>query len=188
LPITLKSFDAQLKGDVVLLNWVTYTEINNAYFTIERSADGIHYDSIGFEEGAGYSAVMLSYQQTDYRPLYGVSYYRLKQTDFDGRSSHSKVVRIENTNVKGSSMVVYPNPTRLSEKLAVRVHADQVTGIYLVISHVSGRTIFADYVTLNEDMEVDLYKLNTGYALERGVYFVSVSSGSFKETQKLIIH
>ncbi|MFD1003583.1 T9SS type A sorting domain-containing protein [Ohtaekwangia kribbensis] len=188
LPITLKSFDAKLKGDVVLLNWVTYTEINNAYFTIERSADGIHYDSIGFEEGAGYSAAVLSYQQTDYRPLYGVSYYRLKQTDFDGRYSHSNVVRIENTNSKGSSMVVYPNPSQLSGKLMVRVNADQVTGIYMVITHVSGRTIFSDYVTLNEDLEIDLYNLDSGYALERGVYFVSITSGGLKETQKLIIH
>ena len=85
-------------------------------------------------------------------------------------------------------MVVYPNPSRLSEKLAVRIHTDQVTGIYLVITHVSGRTIFADYITLNENLEVDLYTLDTGYTLERGVYFVSITSAGFKETQKLIIH
>ena len=187
LPITLKSFEAVLNDAVVELDWTTYTEINNAFFTIERSADGIHFDSISSVEGAGNSNMMVTYQEIDYHPLKGVSYYRLKQTDYDLRYSYSKVVRIVNSNKSGPSMVIYPNPAKLSDKLLVRIKNGEEQQAYIVISDVSGRMHFADYAALNENAEVDLYTLKMTYRLERGVYLISVISGTFRTIEKVVI-
>ncbi|NQX98097.1 MAG: hypothetical protein HRT73_09495, partial [Flavobacteriales bacterium] len=85
LPITLLSFEATANEDKVDLKWSTSTEINNGFFTIERSADAKNWEEIVTTNGAGNSNQTIEYFETDYEPLEGVSYYRLKQTDFNGQ-------------------------------------------------------------------------------------------------------
>ncbi|MGB3616831.1 MAG: LamG domain-containing protein, partial [Catalinimonas sp.] len=84
LPIELTDFSAEVSGDAVVLTWETATEINNAYFTVERSTDGQHFEAVGQVTGAGNSGQSLSYTWQDVAPPAGRLYYRLKQTDFDG--------------------------------------------------------------------------------------------------------
>ena len=85
LPIELLSFTPQIKPDRIDLLWTTGSEINNDYFTIERSLDLYGWDILGFVQGAGNSSVPLNYIFSDMQPLDGLAYYRLKQTDFDGK-------------------------------------------------------------------------------------------------------
>jgi hypothetical protein len=85
LPIELLSFTPSIKPDRIELNWTTGSEINNDYFTLERSRDLYGWEVLGFVEGAGNSSTPLSYSFSDLRPLDGLAYYRLKQTDFDGK-------------------------------------------------------------------------------------------------------
>ena len=95
LPVELISFTASLEGSNAILNWITASEINSDYFEIERSLDGINFESISMIDGAGNSNHQLSYSDIDYNvDLLGVSvfYYRLKQTDFDGSYSYSQIV------------------------------------------------------------------------------------------------
>jgi hypothetical protein len=84
LPIDLLSFVSVIKPDRIFLNWTTGSEINNDYFTLERSRDLYGWEVLGFVEGAGNSSVPIDYSFSDLRPLDGLAYYRLKQTDFDG--------------------------------------------------------------------------------------------------------
>lgn len=91
LPIELLSFNASPKGQVVETHWVTSTEINNEYFTVERSIDAQHFTKVGRVQGAGNSTSKLSYSFIDDAPYSGVSYYRLKQTDFDGATTYSDI-------------------------------------------------------------------------------------------------
>jgi len=95
LPIELLSFDARLRGKVVDLSWVTHSETNNDFFSIERSADGLRFESIGQEKGAGTSREARQYEFTDAQPMSGINYYRLKQTDFDGQYTYSHVLSIQ---------------------------------------------------------------------------------------------
>jgi hypothetical protein len=88
LPIDLLSFTSEVLSDRVVLNWTTGTEINNDFFTLERSRDLYGWDILGFVPGAGNSSVPLSYSFSDLRPLDGLAYYRLKQTDFDGKHKY----------------------------------------------------------------------------------------------------
>lgn len=110
LPINLISFDANLIKNDVWINWKTQTEINNDYFTIERSQDINSWESVKELPGAGNSSTNKSYATIDQNPLTGISYYRLKQTDFNGDYSYSDI-RTVTLNSK-SEINIYPNPVR----------------------------------------------------------------------------
>ena len=109
IPITLLSFTAEVEDGHVKLDWVTTAEINNDYFDVEHSIDGINFTSISRIKGAGNSIQTLSYSTTHHTPLKGVSYYRLKQTDYDGKTSYSskETVEFETNEV---IFDIYPNP------------------------------------------------------------------------------
>ena len=109
LPIELMSFDASLNDGTVALNWITATETNNDYFTIERSDNVNTFESIATIDGMGTSNIVNSYKYIDRSPNLGANYYRLKQTDFDGKFTYSKTVYINNK--YGGEIKIYPNPT-----------------------------------------------------------------------------
>jgi hypothetical protein len=131
LPIELLSFTAHAAGDAVRLDWITATEINNRYFTVERSSDGRNFTPIGTVEGSGNTSQQHAYGFTDRQPLSGVSYYRLRQTDFDGKNTLSEVRSVDRSKRIESGFVLSPNPTagisllslagELREKITVSV-------------------------------------------------------------------
>lgn len=100
LPVELTEFSAQLIKHQVHLTWQTATEINNDYFEVERSIDGFEWETIDRIKGAGNSTVILNYTTLDRHPKTGVSYYRLKQTDYDGTFAYSHIESINNENLK----------------------------------------------------------------------------------------
>ena len=87
LPVELISFTAKSViedgKNMVVLNWTTLSETNNDYYTIERSSDGMHFEELSRVQGAGTTTDISTYYAADENPFMGVSYYRLKQTDFD---------------------------------------------------------------------------------------------------------
>jgi len=140
LPITLLSFDAVYSPDqnIVNLSWATASEINNKFFTVERSIDGINYTDIVNVNGAGNSTQILYYKAIDPNPVTGIDYYRLKQTDFDGNYTYSDVVPV--TITAKQSLVVYPNPVR--SNLVINYTATSTGPLFLkVIEAGSGRII-----------------------------------------------
>lgn len=109
LPIELLSFDASANLNKVDLTWATASEKNNDFFTIERTIDGIDFEEIARIAGQGNSSIKNEYAFTDVRPKNGVSYYRLKQTDYNGESEYFEV---KSVNIQKGDFVsnVYPNP------------------------------------------------------------------------------
>jgi len=93
LPIELLDFTASCKNQKNLLNWSTTSETNNDYFTVEKSADALNWFVLSTKQGAGNSNSLTSYSEIDNEPYNGNNYYRLKQTDFDGKYSYSDVVK-----------------------------------------------------------------------------------------------
>lgn len=94
LPIELLFFDAQITAHAVLLEWETASESNNHFFTIERSKYGDFFYPLLVIEGQGNSRVNQTYSYLDTEPYSGLSYYRLKQTDFNGDYSYSAIVEV----------------------------------------------------------------------------------------------
>jgi len=118
LPIELLSFRAIPVSLRVDLSWATATEINNAYFTVERSMDTEVWEAVATLTGAGNSQSLLNYYTVDNSPLPRTSYYRLRQTDFDGATTLSDIVPVHFEGEVGT-LNVFPNPAQ-----------DQVTVIY----------------------------------------------------------
>jgi len=95
MPIHLSSFNGFANGDVVLLNWTTDSEINNAFFKLKRSANGVIWETISEISAAGNSNRSVSYTIEDYEPKAGTNYYRLKQVDFDGKFTISEAIDVD---------------------------------------------------------------------------------------------
>lgn len=107
LPVELTTFTGVSDGNVNHLNWTTASETNCDNFEIEHSADGIHFENIGSEQGSGNSTTTITYSFDDENPFTGTTYYRLKQTDFDGSYEYSTIISISNMNYTVSAVDVY---------------------------------------------------------------------------------
>lgn len=111
LPVELLSFDASSGNNKsVDLTWETASEEDNDYFSLEKSTDGREWKTFAEVNGAGNSIETLSYSYTDEEPYEGISYYRLKQTDYDGQYEYSNIETVNRLGVK-QGIKVYPNPT-----------------------------------------------------------------------------
>jgi hypothetical protein len=115
LPITLTGFSAEaIQNKSVLLKWSTASEINNDYFTIERSKDGAEFSALLQQDGTGNSTALHFYSAEDDEPFSGISWYRLKQIDYDGRSQTFNPVRVLLQPQYSTDICIYPNPFRES--------------------------------------------------------------------------
>jgi hypothetical protein len=134
LPVDMLYSNAETVNGNVVITWTTASEINNDFFTIERSNDLINWNAIGTVSGAGNSKTETEYEYTDFTTLSGTTYYRIVQTDFDGTSetfdamsvngndAKVKNIEIENTIHTGNSMNVRFT-TESTEPVNVKVYS-----------------------------------------------------------------
>lgn len=153
LPIELLNFNASpINNEIVQLQWQTASENNNDYFTIERSKNGTTWEELALVDGAGNSSSLLSYSTSDTRPYIGISYYRLKQTDFDGQFEYSEIRSINIERLENSQIEMYPNPfknqitilansTELAEITIYNALGQDVTLLALKIEQFSGKLV-----------------------------------------------
>lgn len=114
LPIELLYFEGEMVGEDNLLTWATASEKNNDFFTLERSRNGIDFEVLVVVPGAGTSTTTLNYDRFDYDPFNGISYYRLKQTDFDGQYTYSQTIALSRTMEEAMLSELFPNPANNS--------------------------------------------------------------------------
>lgn len=107
LPIELQNFYATVEKNFVMLHWVTSSETNNNYFTIEKSLDSQHFDELAYVDGSGNSNSPNEYNYTD-NELSLNAYYRLKQTDFNGKYSYSEIIQVK-SKVENTTNVAITN-------------------------------------------------------------------------------
>ena len=175
LPIELFKFDTELiNHEKVKLTWLTATEINNDYFTIERSSDGNNWDELSIVNGAGNSSQIIQYQEWDLRPLYGVSYYRLKQTDFDGELTYSSI-KVVNNNVL-SDIKLFPNPATV--RLTVEFDGDLETEFFVTNS--MGQRVTSIIVVSGDKAYVDVSQF------PEGMYMLTVYRDGMVQHEKFV--
>lgn len=188
VPVELSSFSASVSGQKVELNWITATEVNNDRFEIERSSDLVSFEQISTLKGAGTSTSPLSYSFTDEKPLAGVSYYRLKQVDFDGTFSYSDVVNADVTINSYQLSQNYPNPFgngSQSNSTSINYTLPERTSVKLGVYSITGELI--EYI-VDEIQEAGVYSVNySSTKLPAGVYFYTITAGNFRETAKMTI-
>ena len=169
LPIELLSFNAVLEKDnTVLCKWATATEINNDYFTIEHSKDAIVWETVLTVKGAGNSREKIEYIEHDYHPYSGISYYRMKQTDFDGKYSYSQIESINTTASDFNLTTIYPNP---AENYII-VQNNKVEIITIKIIDAIGRNISATINYIEKGANYSKLDISN---LDSGVYYLIVN-------------
>lgn len=120
LPVTLSSFTATLLNDKeVRLDWTTHSELNNDYFSVERSSDGSTWQEIGQVEAREPQAAVNNYTFTDDAPAGGKNYYRLRQFDLNGSFSLSGIQAVDL--IGENKLLAYPNPANGWFEVAVDI-------------------------------------------------------------------
>jgi hypothetical protein len=176
LPIELLSFSAEPEISAVALNWTTASETNNDFFSIERSAQGKDWEVIGTVNGAGNSSTKIDYTYIDDTPLPGKSYYRLKQTDFDGAYDYSKVAHVVYEGSTEDDIQLYPNPASGNLNVIFKKKDTEWKIINLLGQDVSSNVITLEQSPFELKMNIDL--------LEPGIYFIVTDSGPIKFLKK----
>lgn len=167
LPVEFGDFTLTKFGKAVRLDWTTFAELNNDYFTIQRSSDGSIFEDIGEVVATGFSTVRNDYTFTDNFPAGGLQYYRVKQTDFDGKIGFSDVRAIRfNEGDKDRGATVSHEQ--------IRVYGWEEP--FVVFVYNSGGVL----ITCLPDQKGDI-ELNLDF-LSRGVYFLVVQNHLYYDT------
>ncbi|KOY85678.1 hypothetical protein AD998_05495 [bacterium 336/3] len=173
LPIELLNFEATYKNDEVHTEWQTASEINNHFFTVEKSNDGKSFSAIGVVNGVGNSSTIKKYTFIDKEPFQGISYYRLKQTDFDGNSKYAKIVSINNLEDNKNDIKIYPNPSK-------GVFYIENLNQEITIFNALGQKILNLKISQNSS-KIDLTEQSTG------VYFIEYKLNNKIQYKKIVI-
>jgi len=170
LPVTLLSFKGEKLEKSSLLKWETKTEINNDYYQLEKSNDGINYSYLAQVSGAGNSNIELEYSYIDENPYNGDNYYRLKQVDFDGTFKYySPIVINFNTLGVDEDINLYPNPVVNNQNLIISYNSINNNSIIKIID-IKGSEINVNY-TITED-KISISTTN----LDKGTYFAILNT------------
>lgn len=175
LPIELLNFSATCRNREVLLGWTTSSEINNDFFSIEKSNDGSFWYVVATIQGAGNSNLILNYSYYDSEISESTTYYRLKQTDFDGAFNYSQPIAVncKAVQVKGdfSNLIIYSGAT--NPGILISFNGVQGEPYYVALIDQLGRKLFTkQYITASENEKIIIP--TAGYAL--GIYHVVLNN------------
>ncbi len=185
LPIELLSFAAAAIDAHVQLNWATASETNNDYFNVERSADAINFTSISKINGAGNSTQILNYSAVDNAPLNGISYYRLKQNDYNGEFTYSQIEVVYFNNIL-QEVEIYPNPAKNSDVTLEFNGYQDSENIIIDIFNSQGKKIYQSEL---KGFEASQIKLPVEEIFKNsGLYLVYIKTESNIIIKKLVIY
>lgn len=187
LPIELLDFSARLNYTrAVELNWSTTVEINNNFFTIQRSKDLKEIEDIEFVPGSGNSSKLLNYHLEDNPPYTGDIYYRIKQTDFDGMTNCTNWNRVhvhEIINQKTFAIQkAYPNP--FTDEFNVEYTIDKDVDVTMQLINESGGIVFSKIVHAYEGL--NSYSYSDRNSIHSGIYYFKLNYEGNSTAIKLV--
>ncbi len=158
--------------------WSTASQENNDYFTIERSIDTKDWVELTIVDGAGTINQLLNYTSIEENPELGINYYRLKQTDYNGDFTYSKIIAITNNSNYKNSVYLYPNP--IKDILSVVTTSSAIENIAIINS--SGAIVRTEYFS-EESVSVNV-DLST---FPSGSYLINIVGKSFNTSNKIVL-
>jgi hypothetical protein len=180
LPVVLVGFKAVKDNDKVKINWQTASEINNDYFVVESSVNGADFEPIARIQGAGNSNTVISYEYNDIRNITDIVYYRLKQVDFDGRISYSKIISVD-IDASGINL----NKVYITGGNIVIDFAGSNSSNYKIeVVSVEGKIIHSCDLQKSESQSV--YKIRMDKIL-KGVYFIRITNGKSSIVKRMTV-
>lgn len=184
LPVELLSFTGQATDNSVMLKWSTASEVNNSYFSVERSNDGLNFKEITVVQGAGTTNSLKNYSFEDKYPIKGRLYYRLKQVDFNGQFDYSPVVSVQvDIDQRPFSMSLFPNPALPSEVVMLKIKHYELNGstAFIKIVNQMGLEVWSSEKSIQKGEPIQLP------SLPRGTYLVHVFTNQQKLIGKLMV-
>jgi hypothetical protein len=183
IPVELSSFDVEQRGNAALIKWTTATELNNKGFEIQKN-NSDKWVTIGFVEGKGTTTERATYTFTDRNPGNGITDYRLKQIDFNGKFQYSKVVElnVENIPLNFELRQNYPNPFNPITTIQYQLPVDYK--VTLKVYDILGNEV----ETLANEFQQAGYREEQFDAseLSSGIYIYSLNAGNYVSTKKMI--
>jgi len=184
LPVELLYFSAKLKNRTVFLDWSTATETNNSFFEVQRSKDNESFEVIDVVNGYGNSSVVRSYKSKDEKPYEGISYYRLRQVDFDGRFSYSETVTVQLSSMNDFNFV-FASPTQTTEEVVIGFDCSNEGAVDVNITDAVGKTISRQ--TLYSKQGFNRMSINMP-PVTAGVYFITLANSEFTSSKKVFVN
>jgi hypothetical protein len=181
LPVELLSFTAQTIDKTVLLKWITASENNNYNFIVERSKDAVYFEDIGKVKGAGSTTTATHYIFSDEHPFNGISYYRLKQTDFNGEFVFSNVVSVKFGKETFSLVSAYADYENHTVNIFLNENAAEI--VTYEFTDVFGKIISKGSQNVVEGVNKIVID---GKLLARGIYYVTVANGKSTFSTKIL--
>lgn len=182
LPVSLISYEVQKLASRVELNWSTSSEVNNDFFTIKRSKDGIHFDSIGKVSGSGSTQNTSNYSFIDRESLKGINYYKLIQTDYDGSEKELGIRAVQGASER--EFKLYPNPARGGQVFFTHESNDK-DPLTIQISSIAGEVVYKSRVDYRQRLGNHMLDISQ---FAGGVYLVQIMGEGFLQVEKLIIN
>ncbi|MFT2007806.1 SGNH/GDSL hydrolase family protein [Pontibacter sp. 13R65] len=186
LPVELVSFNAKYSSKGVELTWKTASEKDNSHFVVQRLQEGEQFEDVAEVAGTGNSSISKVYTYLDETAPSGTLYYRLKQVDFDGKFSMSKVVAVENKQATKQADFVFPNPGE-GRSISLEVHGfSKEEPVNLLLTDGTGRKL--NSTTAKADGTGTLAtQLDFAQQLPPGLYLLNLSSQSKNRSLKVIV-
>ncbi|MEO5572789.1 MAG: hypothetical protein ABIT08_15525, partial [Bacteroidia bacterium] len=176
LPVELVSFSAKaIDNKEVLCQWTTASEINNDYFTIERSRNGRDFEEAGKVNGAGNSTVAINYSFIDKDPYKGIAYYRLKQTDSNGQFSYSQIVKVTIKMGDGNDNIFIPTLVDSEINIHLSTGNTDYEQMYFMLLSADGKLIMQKNFR-KEEMKNSYLTISRNH-LTSGIYCYRITSG-----------
>jgi hypothetical protein len=175
LPIDLLSFTAELLNNSIAVKWSTANEINNHFFTVEKSLDGRNWFEISKINAAEANTRVNFYEILDLSPVAGLQYYRLKQNDINGQSNYYDKVAV-NFSPTPTTILAYPNPCK--DILTVEINQDETSSVSIMDQ--VGKMLINQTSFESGSLSFDLGSLPSG------IYFLEVMVNNQKTTSKII--
>lgn len=182
VPIELISFSGEAMPNGNQLKWVTATEINNAYFTVNTSKDGINFEKLITLNGNGNSNTTQHYDFLDRHSTNGTTYYQLLQTDFDGTTEIVGYVEITRGEIVNLNTInLFPNP--VNGQLTIQFNQNGNQPVNISFTSLSGQLILSEMYEAQSG--ANELQINTA-SLSKGVYLVAIDTGTEVYYQKLM--
>ncbi len=185
LPINLVSYSVDNCAANVCINWTTQTEANNDYFTIDKTKNDVNFELVANLKGAGNSTVVKHYSLIDNSPYDGVSYYRLKQTDFNGNFTFYTLREVDRSLNTDFSISLFPNPGNVGD-VNLALKSERGKEVLVVVYDVTGRETYSKILITERDGQ-NVFALDPSGKLESGIYFVTGTSDRSVDSKKLVI-
>lgn len=180
LPVRFLSFEANKTGDDVQLIWKVSDEENVNGYYVERSANGINWETIGFEAFQSVSSAINTYGLKDQSPLKGINYYRIRQQDIDGRVNYS-VTRTIRMDINSMQVHLYPVPAR--NVLNVNIQSTINAPAMIKITDILGRTIRHSGIQLRTGGQTEEIPVSN---MRSGMYLIEIQGSDYKWSGKFI--